>query len=79
MQLCLGNIVYCYLMFGFKFFDQAPNQMKAKERHSPRSFSRYDDDRDGRRRRSRSRSYDRRRSRSPSYERRPRRSESPRE
>ncbi|XP_039973104.1 serine/arginine-rich splicing factor 10 isoform X2 [Xiphias gladius] len=58
---------------------KTPNQMKAKERHSPRSFSRYDDDRDGRRRRSRSRSYDRRRSRSPSYERRPRRSESPRE
>ncbi|XP_071326025.1 serine/arginine-rich splicing factor 10 isoform X2 [Trachinotus anak] len=58
---------------------KTPNQMKAKERHSPRSFSRYDDDRDSRRRRSRSRSYDRRRSRSPSYERRPRRSESPRE
>ncbi|CAN9513850.1 unnamed protein product [Ophioblennius macclurei] len=51
---------------------KTPNQMKAKERHSPRSFSRYDDDRDGRRRRSRSRSYDRRRSRSPSFERRPR-------
>ncbi|XP_036411219.1 serine/arginine-rich splicing factor 10-like [Megalops cyprinoides] len=59
---------------------KTPNQMKMKERHSPRSFSRYDDyDRDGRRRRSRSRSYERRRSRSPSYERRPRRSESPRE
>ncbi|XP_022056843.1 serine/arginine-rich splicing factor 10 isoform X1 [Acanthochromis polyacanthus] len=58
---------------------KTPNQMKAKERHSPRSFSRYDDDRDGRRRRSRSRSYDRRRSRSPSFERRPRRSESPRD
>lgn len=58
---------------------QAPNQMKTKERHSPRSFSRYDDDRDGRRRRSRSRSYERRRSRSPSYERRPRRSDSPKE
>ncbi|KAM3872654.1 uncharacterized protein srsf10a [Diretmus argenteus] len=59
---------------------KTPNQMKTKERHSPRSFSRYDDgDRDGRRRRSRSRSYDRRRSRSPSYERRPRRSESPRD
>ncbi|XP_008278817.1 serine/arginine-rich splicing factor 10 isoform X2 [Stegastes partitus] len=58
---------------------KTPNQMKAKERHSPRSFSRYDDERDGRRRRSRSRSYDRRRSRSPSFERRPRRSESPRE
>ncbi|XP_029360303.1 serine/arginine-rich splicing factor 10 isoform X2 [Echeneis naucrates] len=58
---------------------KTPNQMKAKERHSPRSFSRYDDDRDSRRRRSRSRSYDRRRSRSPSYERRPRRSESPRD
>ncbi|XP_053738086.1 serine/arginine-rich splicing factor 10 [Synchiropus splendidus] len=54
---------------------KTPNQMKTKERHSPRSFSRYDDDRDSRRRRSRSRSYDRRRSRSPSYERRPRRSE----
>uniref|UniRef100_A0A3B3RI57 Serine/arginine-rich splicing factor 10 n=1 Tax=Paramormyrops kingsleyae TaxID=1676925 RepID=A0A3B3RI57_9TELE len=59
---------------------KTPSQMKVKERRSPRSFSRYDDyDRDGRRRRSRSRSYDRRRSRSPSYERRPRRSESPRE
>ncbi|XP_070767513.1 serine/arginine-rich splicing factor 10 isoform X4 [Enoplosus armatus] len=58
---------------------KTPNQMKAKERHSPRSFSRYDDDRDSRRRRSRSRSYDRHRSRSPPYERRPRRSESPRE
>ncbi|XP_057690285.1 serine/arginine-rich splicing factor 10-like isoform X2 [Corythoichthys intestinalis] len=54
---------------------KTPNQMKSKERHSPRSSSRYDDDR---RRRSRSRSYDRRRSRSPSYERRPRRSVSPR-
>lgn len=62
-----------------KFVHQAPSQMKSKERHSPRSFSRYDDDRDSRRRRSRSRSYDRHRSRSPSYERRPRRSESPRE
>ncbi|XP_061675085.1 serine/arginine-rich splicing factor 10-like [Syngnathoides biaculeatus] len=59
---------------------KTPNQMKSKERHSPRSFSRYDDDdRDGRRRRSRSRSYERRRSRSPSYERRPRRSDSPRD
>ncbi|KAM6935810.1 uncharacterized protein srsf10a [Lycodopsis pacificus] len=58
---------------------KTPNQMKTKERHSPRSSSRNDDDRDGRRRRSRSRSYERRRSRSPSYERRPRRSESPRE
>uniref|UniRef100_A0A3Q3CP04 Serine/arginine-rich splicing factor 10 n=2 Tax=Haplochromini TaxID=319058 RepID=A0A3Q3CP04_HAPBU len=58
---------------------KTPNQMKAKERHSPRSFSRYEDDRDTRRRRSRSRSYDRRRSRSPSFDRRPRRSESPRE
>ncbi|KAF1388244.1 hypothetical protein EPR50_G00061470 [Perca flavescens] len=58
---------------------KTPNQMKTKERHSPRSSSRYDDERDSRRRRSRSRSYDRRRSRSPSYERRPRRSESPRE
>ncbi|XP_054637901.1 serine/arginine-rich splicing factor 10 isoform X2 [Dunckerocampus dactyliophorus] len=54
---------------------KTPNQMKSRERHSPRSF--YDDDR---RRRSRSRSYDRRRSRSPSYERRPRRrSDSPRD
>ncbi|XP_061112279.1 serine/arginine-rich splicing factor 10-like [Conger conger] len=61
---------------------KTPNQMKVKERHSPRSFSRYDDyerEGGGRRRRSRSRSYERRRSRSPSYERRPRRSESPRE
>ncbi|XP_049606247.1 serine/arginine-rich splicing factor 10 isoform X1 [Syngnathus scovelli] len=59
---------------------KTPNQMKTKERHSPSRSSRYDDyDRDGRRRRSRSRSYDRRRSRSPSYERRRRRSESPRE
>ncbi|XP_056299547.1 serine/arginine-rich splicing factor 10 isoform X2 [Pseudoliparis swirei] len=58
---------------------KTPNQMKTKERHSPRSSSRHDDDRDGRRRRSRSRSYERRRSRSPSHERRPRRSESPRE
>ncbi|XP_061814694.2 uncharacterized protein srsf10a isoform X2 [Nerophis lumbriciformis] len=47
---------------------KTPNQMKTKERHSPRSF-----DDDGHRRRSRSRSYDRRWSRSPSYERRPRR------
>ncbi|XP_077454138.1 uncharacterized protein srsf10a isoform X1 [Stigmatopora argus] len=54
---------------------KTPNQMKTKERHSPRSFSRYDDDR---RRRSRSRSYGRRRSRSPSYDRRSRRSISPR-
>ncbi|XP_063055290.1 serine/arginine-rich splicing factor 10 [Engraulis encrasicolus] len=56
---------------------KTPGQMKTKER-------RYDDyedapRRDGRRRRSRSRSYERRRSRSPSYERRPRRSESPRD
>ncbi|XP_030639242.1 serine/arginine-rich splicing factor 10 isoform X2 [Chanos chanos] len=59
---------------------KTPNQMKSKERRSPRSFSRYDDyERDGRHRRSRSRSYGRRRSRSPSYERRPRRSESPRD
>ncbi|KAL4657590.1 serine/arginine-rich splicing factor 10-like, partial [Arapaima gigas] len=59
---------------------KTPSQMKSKERRSPRSFSRYDDyERDSRRRRSRSRSYDRRRSRSPSYERRPRRSESPRD
>ncbi|XP_077383840.1 uncharacterized protein LOC144022695 [Festucalex cinctus] len=57
---------------------KTPGQMKSKERHSPRSFSRYDDD-DDRRRRSRSRSYERRRSRSPSYERRPRRSDSPRD
>ncbi|KAM4539782.1 serine and arginine rich splicing factor 10b [Odontesthes bonariensis] len=57
---------------------KTPNQMKAKERHSPSRSSRYDD-RDGRRRRSHSRSYDRYRSRSPSYERRRRRSESPRE
>ncbi|XP_077404584.1 uncharacterized protein LOC144037192 isoform X2 [Vanacampus margaritifer] len=59
---------------------KTPNQMKTKERHSPSRSGRYDDyDRDGRRRRSRSRSYDRRRSRSPSYERRRRRSDSPRE
>ncbi|XP_029306815.1 serine/arginine-rich splicing factor 10 isoform X2 [Cottoperca gobio] len=58
---------------------KTPNQMKTKERSSPRSSSRHDDDRDGRRRRSRSRSNERRRSRSPSYERRPRRSESPRD
>ncbi|CAN9492955.1 unnamed protein product [Ophioblennius macclurei] len=57
---------------------KTPNQMKAKERHSPGRSSRYDE-RDGRRRRSRSRSYERYRSRSPSYERRRRRSESPRE
>ncbi|XP_076868598.1 uncharacterized protein srsf10a isoform X3 [Brachyhypopomus gauderio] len=58
----------------------APSQMRSKERRSPRSFSRYDEyERDGRYRRSRSRSYDRRRSRSPSYERRPRRSDSPRD
>lgn len=54
--------------------------MKSKERRSPGRSSRYDDyDRDSRRRRSRSRSYDRYRSRSPSYERHRRRSESPRE
>ncbi|XP_036395075.1 serine/arginine-rich splicing factor 10 [Megalops cyprinoides] len=59
---------------------KTPSQMKCKERRSPRSFSRYDDyERDARRRRSRSRSYERRRSRSPSYERRPRRSDSPRD
>ncbi|XP_037651205.1 serine/arginine-rich splicing factor 10-like isoform X3 [Sebastes umbrosus] len=59
---------------------KTPNQMKSKERHSPGRSSRYDDhDRDGRRRRSRSRSYDRYRSRSPSYDRHRRRSESPRE
>ncbi|XP_021417030.1 serine/arginine-rich splicing factor 10-like [Oncorhynchus nerka] len=65
---------------------KTPNQMKTKE-SSPRrgsrssSFSRYDDYErgDGRRRRSRSRSYERRRSRSPSCDRRPRRSESPRD
>lgn len=54
--------------------------MKSKERRSPGRSSRYDDyDRDSRRRRSRSRSYDRYRSRSPSYDRHRRRSESPRE
>lgn len=58
----------------------APNQMKSKERRSPGRSSRYDDyDRDSRRRRSRSRSYERYRSRSPSYERHRRRSGSPRE
>ncbi|KAG7500968.1 serine/arginine-rich splicing factor 10 isoform X1 [Solea senegalensis] len=58
---------------------KTPNQMKTKERHSPSRSSRYDDyDRDGRRRRSRSRSHDRYRSRSQSYDRRRRRSESPR-
>lgn len=62
------------------FFTSAPNQMKSKERRSPGRSSRYDDyDRDNRRRRSRSRSYDRYRSRSPSYDRHRRRSESPRE
>ncbi|XP_038828048.1 serine/arginine-rich splicing factor 10-like isoform X1 [Salvelinus namaycush] len=61
---------------------KTPNQMKGKEGGSSRSSSRHDDqdyDRDSRRRRSRSRSYQRRRSRSPSYDRRPRRSESPRD
>ncbi|XP_068603328.1 serine/arginine-rich splicing factor 10-like [Brachionichthys hirsutus] len=59
---------------------KTPNQMKTKERRSPGRSSRYDDyDRDSRRRRSRSRSYERYRSRSPSYERHRRRSESPRE
>ncbi|KAL3984191.1 Delta7-sterol 5-desaturase [Sarotherodon galilaeus] len=59
---------------------KTPNQMKSKERRSPGRSSRYDDyERDSRRRRSRSRSYDRYRSRSPSYDRRRRRSESPRE
>ncbi|XP_058604034.1 serine/arginine-rich splicing factor 10 [Onychostoma macrolepis] len=59
---------------------KTPGQMKSKEKHSPRSDSRYDDyERDGRRRRSRSRSYGRSRSRSPSYERRARRSGSPRD
>ncbi|XP_006794487.1 serine/arginine-rich splicing factor 10-like [Neolamprologus brichardi] len=59
---------------------KTPNQMKSKERRSPGRSSRYDDyDRDSRRRRSRSRSYERYRSRSPSYDRRRRRSESPRE
>ncbi|KAK2909961.1 serine/arginine-rich splicing factor 10 isoform X1 [Channa argus] len=47
---------------------KTPNQMKAKERHSPHSFSRYEDERDSRRGRSRSRSSNRRRSQSPSYE-----------
>lgn len=62
------------------FSTSAPNQMKAKERRSPGRSSRYDDyDRDGRRRRSRSRSYDRYRSRSPSSDHYRRRSESPRE
>lgn len=59
---------------------KAPNQMKSKERSPGGRSSRYDDyDRDSRRRRSRSRSYERYRSRSPSYDRRRRRSESPRE
>ncbi|XP_036001631.1 serine/arginine-rich splicing factor 10 isoform X2 [Fundulus heteroclitus] len=59
---------------------KTPNQMKSKERRSPGRSSRYDDyDRDGWRRRSRSRSYERYRSRSPSHDRRRRRSESPRE
>ncbi|XP_023201032.1 serine/arginine-rich splicing factor 10 isoform X1 [Xiphophorus maculatus] len=59
---------------------KTPNQMKSKERRSPGRSSRYDDyERDGWRRRSRSRSYERYRSRSPSYDRRRRRSESPRE
>ncbi|XP_056296005.1 serine/arginine-rich splicing factor 10-like [Pseudoliparis swirei] len=59
---------------------KTPNQMKTKERSSPGRSSRHDDhDRDGRRRRSRSRSYDRHRSRSPSHDRHRRRSESPRE
>nr|XP_057904015.1 serine/arginine-rich splicing factor 10-like isoform X2 [Doryrhamphus excisus] len=60
---------------------KTPNQMKTKERRSPGRSSRYDDyDRDSRRRRSRSRSYERYRSRSPSYDRRcRRRSDSPRE
>ncbi|XP_061903322.1 serine/arginine-rich splicing factor 10-like [Entelurus aequoreus] len=59
---------------------KTPNQMKTKERDSPGRSSRYDDyERDNRRRRSRSRSYERYRSRSPSYDRRRRRSESPRE
>ncbi|XP_061597302.1 serine/arginine-rich splicing factor 10-like isoform X1 [Cololabis saira] len=60
---------------------KTPNQMKTKERRSPSGrSSRYDDyEREGRRRRSRSRSYERYRSRSPSYDRRRRRSESPRE
>ncbi|XP_072530142.1 uncharacterized protein [Salminus brasiliensis] len=55
---------------------KTPGQMKAKERHSPCSSSRYDD---SRRRRSRSRSYDRRGSHSPSSRGRYRRSRSPRE
>lgn len=66
--------------FSLLFVQSAPNQMKSKERRSPGRSSRYDDyERDSRRRRSRSRSYDRYRSRSPSYDRHRRRSESPRE
>ncbi|XP_077077633.1 uncharacterized protein srsf10a isoform X1 [Siphateles boraxobius] len=58
---------------------KTPGQMKSKEKRSPRSDSRYDDyERDGRRRRSRSRSY-RSRSRSQSYERHARPSGSPRD
>ncbi|XP_026172822.1 serine/arginine-rich splicing factor 10 isoform X1 [Mastacembelus armatus] len=56
---------------------KTPNQMKAKERNSPRSSSRYDDDWYGRQRRSRSHSHDHRRSQSPSYVHRPQRSDSP--
>ncbi|XP_036433828.1 serine/arginine-rich splicing factor 10-like [Colossoma macropomum] len=52
---------------------KTPGQMKAKERRSPCSYS------DGRRRRSRSRSYDRRSSRSPPSRGRYRKSRSPRE
>ncbi|CAL8353729.1 unnamed protein product [Arctogadus glacialis] len=64
---------------------KTPNQMKTKD-SPPRGSSRHDDgDRQGRRRRSRSRSYERRRSPSRGHgdarghERRPRRSNSPRE
>uniref|UniRef100_H3CJK8 Serine/arginine-rich splicing factor 10 n=1 Tax=Tetraodon nigroviridis TaxID=99883 RepID=H3CJK8_TETNG len=58
---------------------KTPSQMKSKERRSP-GRSRYDDyDRDSRRRRSRSRSYERYRSRSPSSDHYRRRSESPRD
>uniref|UniRef100_A0A671MB23 Serine/arginine-rich splicing factor 10 n=1 Tax=Sinocyclocheilus anshuiensis TaxID=1608454 RepID=A0A671MB23_9TELE len=70
----------CGRQIEIQFFLNSPGQMKSKEKRSPRSDSRYDDyERDGRRRRSRSRSYGRSRSRSPSYERRARRSGSPRE
>lgn len=79
--ICVQAFPLFWLLFSSPFlFTPAPNQMKSKERRSPGRSSRYDDyDRDSRRRRSRSRSYDRYRSRSPSYDRRRRRSESPRE